>query len=466
MGTLRILRAVLVGVLLWAGSGCGQSSLEEPRPDIVFLLVDALRKDHLGCYGYERDTTPVIDGLANDGLLFENTIAQASWTVPSLASVFTSKYPQFPSAPKSRDGTTARPRLGGGPLIEKALTLAEILEVAGYRTISVSTNPYSSDQFQLMQGFQTRLLELKASAGWVIDQAIEQTEAHLAAGGTDRQAPLFLYLHFMDIHSPLRPPAPYDTLFPAQDPPSAERRHDGEPAVERELSASLSRTIALYDGALRFVDAQIGRFMKHLMRIGMYDNLLLVIVADHGEALGDHSLLERQLGLQGFSSTYGVGHGHTLFPELTEVPLIFHGRGIPRGRVPQQVRNIDITPTLLAVAGVAHEEFHPAGIDLIGGWKHGALENLLALSETVSPAGAQKSLQSHEYQYLRLPDRELLFDKRTRTLVDVSRDHPELLDQFRRETEAIVLSPILEERFTVAPDAGLREALRALGYTE
>ena len=207
MGTLRILRVVLVGVLLWAGSGCGQSSLEEPRPDIVFLLVDALRKDHLGCYGYERDTTPVIDGLANDGLLFENTIAQASWTVPSLASVFTSRYPQFPIAPESRDGTTARPRLGGGPLIEKALTLAEILEVAGYRTISVSTNPYSSDQFQLMQGFQTRLLELKASAGWVIDQAIEQTEAHLAAGGTDRQAPLFLYLHFMDIHSPLRPPA-------------------------------------------------------------------------------------------------------------------------------------------------------------------------------------------------------------------------------------------------------------------
>ena len=218
-------------VLLLSLAGCGQAL--PPKPDIYLIVIDSLRKDHVGAYGYERDTTPRMDTLSQAGLLFENAIAQSSWTLPSMASLMTSLHPPIIPA-----GTPVA-------LDPSALTLAEILRESGYDTVSITTNPYNVEPVNLMQGFDRRRLRIAAPASWVVDRMLE----YLAGRSREKNArPLFAYLHFMDVHDPIAPPPPYDGLFPGD-------------RVETGVAAEKARITALYDGALRFIDSEIGRLV-------------------------------------------------------------------------------------------------------------------------------------------------------------------------------------------------------------
>ena len=151
---------VLPGLL-----ACSFGQVEREQPNIIFIVVDTLRKDHVGVYGYRRDTTPFLDSLAETGLVFDAAIAQSSWTLPSVMSLFTSMYPA--KAVQRSGGTLPR-------LSDEATTLAEQLHGAGYQTFSVTTNPYHRDAFNLMQGFEVREWKLSGGADWVVDAAIRR----------------------------------------------------------------------------------------------------------------------------------------------------------------------------------------------------------------------------------------------------------------------------------------------------
>jgi arylsulfatase A-like enzyme len=427
-----------------------------PQPNLILVLIDTLRADHVGAYGYERDTTPVIDELARTGLRFELAISQASWTLPSLMSLFTARYP-----PESF--TTGRDVKGGLALADEEATLAETLARAGYRTVSVSTNPYTVDEiFRLMQGFEEKIFEASAPASWVVDQAIEQIDALRADGvGT----PFFLYLHLMDVHAPYAPPPPFDGMFAAS---GGQSRGPGAPDPAEldtpRLDVRRSEVLARYDGALRFADAELGRLLQQLATLGILDTTVVAIASDHGEAFWDHVGLERTLGLhsQGQPRLFGVGHGHTVFRELVSVPLIINGPGIEPGVAPGPARNLDLATTLLGIAGVRAEALGGDGVNLL---HRDRVRSMSALSETSVKNRSQQSLVAGGHQIVRIDGTELFFDI-TRPgwpRVEVSR---QLQADLSRDLDAMISGvPRVVFRETHI-DRETLETLRALGYLQ
>jgi arylsulfatase A-like enzyme len=457
------------------GSGCSQPA----HPDVVIVLFDTLRRDHVGTYGYERDTTPTIDAIAREGLVFDRAVAQSSWTRPSVASLFTSRYhSDFHHETYLSDESDWQI---GGRLPDAALTMAEIFSANGYRTVSVTTNTNLRRKFNLDQGFEETHVEISAPADWVVDRALESIEEDEAG----RRRPLFLYLHFMEPHLPLDPPEPYASMFPTLDGRPHKRGQKeffafSDYATTAKLRSYVfknyrSHVLALYDGSIRFGDAEIGRLVARLRDAGRWEDTLFVFVADHGESFWDRPLLEKRLGMPSFlfDDIYGVGHGSTLFPEQVDVPLILHGPGVPKGRVPQQVRLIDLAPTLLSLAGISDPDFDPRGEPLVAKWRAGELFDRLASSETRTQWNRQRSIQSRDFQYIRVDgERELLFDKRDGRFEEITGERPAVLDRLRAELEARTSElPIGAEESgeSVGPaalDPQLCRELADLGYIE
>jgi arylsulfatase A-like enzyme len=225
-----------------------------------------------------------------------------------------------------------------------------------------------------------------------------------------------------------------------------------------------SDAIALYDGGLRFADAEIGRLLDHLAARGLRDATVVAIASDHGEAFWDHVGLERTLGLHshGQPRRFGVGHGHTVFRELVSVPLILNGPGIEPGVAPGPVRNLDLAPTLLGIAGVSTDGLGWEGVDLLD---RDRVRSMLALSETRLENRPQRSLVTGSHQLVRVDGSKLFFDT-TRSgwpRVEVSRRAQADLS---RDLDAL-LSGVPRVRFREAyVDSETLEALRALGYLQ
>ena len=442
---------------------------DESKPNIVFMLVDALRKDRLSCYGYMRNTTPFIDKFAENGLLFANAISQAPWTSPSMASIFTSKYPTQigVGAIEVTEGMRNLDLFLPSILKKKATTLSEILKRARYKTYHIGTNPYVVDKFRMLQGFERKTYQHLARASEVIDIAIDNVSKH-----EDRtQGPFFVYLHFMDLHIPTDPPSPYDTLFPTLDSTPHNREHrEWKIFKEKDLGSEehkiyMSHKLALYDGSLAYLDFHLGRFVTYLEQAKLIDNTIIVIASDHGEEFWDHALFE----LKNFSdprNIYGMGHGHTMFRELLDVPLILYGAGISRRKVEQQVRNIDITPTLLGLAGLTKAVDSMEGIDLIQKIEHNELRDMIAFSEDIAYGFEQKSLQNRAHKYIRYLKREFLFDKSNdpEEMNDISEEQPLILKQFRELLDNVLAHFEHKERQTVKLDEETKQRLRSLGY--
>jgi arylsulfatase A-like enzyme len=279
----------------------------------------------------------------------------------------------------------------------------------------------------------------------------------------------------MDTHFPLTVPPPFDSHFPTLDGlPHADaarnRLEFGDPDLlgTREFEVYRSHTFALYDGGLRYIDAEVGRLVDHLKRSGLYERSVIVVAADHGQAFWDHGAEEEALGLEHFNrpDVYGLGHGHTLFSELIHVPLILHGAGVPRGRVGQQVRNIDIAPTILGLAGAADPRFEARGVDLLARLAGGDLSDLPAWSETRSRSASQRALRDGRHQYLRLDGREYLFDTAAAELVDVADRNPETVERLRRDFERMSSSIERAETGHSVVDEDVRRDLKALGYVQ
>ncbi len=297
------LRPALLALLSALAAACGRAPEARPRAELnlVLVVVDTLRADHLGCYGYGRATSPNLDRLATESALFERAQSHSSWTMPSVATMFTSLEPRDHGIVDWKQ-----------PLDLRLLTLAEHLQGRGWRTEGYVSHGVLSRLYQFDQGFDVydssvvegRLPRDITTAREVTDLAL-QALPRLAAGPQR----FFLWVHYFD---------PHDAYL-------AHAEHPFGPApVDR------------YDSEIAWTDRQIGRLLDGLRQAGLDQRTLVAFVADHGEGFGAHRHLY---------------HTVTLFDELLHVPLLLRVPGLPAQRVAEPVPLVDLAPTLLELLG-------------------------------------------------------------------------------------------------------------------
>jgi len=299
-------------------------------PNIILISIDALRADHLSCYGYHRNTSPNIDRLASQGVLFKNAFSQATWTLPSHSSIFLSQYVWRHKV------DTPRKRLHNLPA-----TLAEILKNENYTNAAFTGGEIMSSKYGFNQGFEIYRDGIPGSRGHhEISSYIDKLLSWLESV---RNRKFFLFIHAYDVHDPYNPPAPYFDLYTKG---RCEGKHvrTSRGIVLNKLDASkltpkeTDYIMAVYDGGINYVDDQLGKIFEKLNQLGIDDNTIIILTSDHGEAFGEHGRLN---------------HAHKPYIELVRVPLIIKGPGIPRNRIYENfVQHIDIVPTILEILNI------------------------------------------------------------------------------------------------------------------
>lgn len=313
----------------------------DPRPNLVLLSIDTLRRDHLDSYGYFRETAPFLrEHLAREGVVFDDVVAEAATTDPSHMTMFT-------SLPARVHGVTMQFEALDVPVT----TLAEGLRATRYRTAAITEDgPLAHDRgfaigFEAYREHKSTNLMLPAGR---VEDTFRAARAWLARNA-DR--PFFLFLHTFQVHAPYAPPEAYRPLF-AEDAPAAR-------------TAEQRRTIADYDREIRYVDDQLAELVRWSERHGLADDTVWIVLSDHGEEFWEHGSL---------------GHGTLPYEEVLRVPLIVRGPGVARGvRRPDPLHHLDLMPTLLELAGAPL----PAGL-------HGRSFAALLREGAPAPAGAAR----------------------------------------------------------------------------
>ena len=319
----------------------------EPPQGVIVVWADTLRRDHLGAYGYERPTSPLIDRLARDGVLFRDCVGQASWTKVATPTLMTSLYPSSHGVQDFPD------RLPGA-----AVTLAEVYRDAGYATLSLSSILFTGRFTNLHQGFEevhedSSLPDRRSSktAREYVDRLLPWLEAH-------RDVPFFVFLHVADPHDPYKPYPPYDALWvdPAKARAHEQRLQEARKFISDPLlkafgmpsraelvkakidpDAFIEHERAWYDGSIRGMDTEIGRLVERLRSLGLERKTLLVFTGDHGEEFYEHG--------RSF-------HGQSVYGEQNNMPLLLWGPGVVRAgaTVDETVQTVDLMPTLLELS--------------------------------------------------------------------------------------------------------------------
>jgi arylsulfatase A-like enzyme len=319
------LRPVIWCSVLAASVGCGQRARP---PDLILLSIDTLRADHLGAWGYERDTSPFLDRMAGEGTRFANAWSAAPWTLPSQATILSGALPQEHGAIEQRYA------------IDKNVPwLPQILHETGYATLAVVTSMYVSAKFDFDRGFDHFVdlsigedgidPQLMPDAQEVFDTALQWT------AGQRADQPLFLFLHVYDAHWPYDAPAPFDTQFDEATPGMVYKNYHYY--LKHPLSdEAMAHLVAQYDEEIRYVDAMLERFWKRWQETRGDRDVTFMVVADHGEEFGERG---------------SWGHAHTLTPEQLHVPWIAWGSGVRAQVIDDRVGMEDVAPTLAALAG-------------------------------------------------------------------------------------------------------------------
>jgi arylsulfatase A-like enzyme len=306
-------------------------------PNILLIVADALRADHLGFYGYDRPTSPSIDKFAAEALVFEKAMSNSPWTKPSMGSVFTSLYPHEHGAMSWSSN-----------LSDKCLTLAELLRNRNYLTFAIQTNPSITKNHNFKQGFQhyeEMVLEKSETVASNFNSWVKKI----------KKAPFFAYLHYMDTHVPYNAPKEFAQIFGLKDAalftPGEFQTADVRLLNEIGLTEENKRNLlSLYDGAIKYFDHNFGKIIDNLKKQGILDKTIIILTADHGEEFWEHS---------------GFAHGHNLYREVLHVPLIMKfSTKLPSKKINSFVQLIDIFPTVLRIAGIKYG-FSCRGYDLI-----------------------------------------------------------------------------------------------------
>ncbi len=339
---LQVVMLIILVALLPGISGepeVGAATLDDGRPpNIIFIVVDALRADHLTSYGYTRMVAPNLENwLASEGVLFAEATAVSSWTNPSNGALLTGRLPS--------DIVTVWSDMNER-IPESETLLAEYLQSNSYVTAGFVANWWVSARFGYDQGFdyyvQTEGDDRERAAA-VNDLAQTWLDANSRSiEQSDR--PLFLFLYYFDPHSWYDPPPPFDTRY---DPDytgflTPEQFGHGHEVVSGNLTLSdrdLEHLIALYDGEIAYWDQQFGLMMDDLERRGLLENSLIVLTSDHGQMFGEHGKWV---------------HRNSLFEEVLRVPLLFRYSGVlPQDQaLDTAVDHLDVAPTLLEFAGI------------------------------------------------------------------------------------------------------------------
>ena len=328
----------ILACLSWTLAGGITSVSAATQPNIVLIIIDTLRSDHLGCYGYRRSTSPAMDTIAAEGVRFDQAISAASWTTPSVMSMFTSLPP---SIHQTVSGSTTLP--------EGMTTLAAELKKGGYQTAAIIVNPCTSRKYGFNRGFDLyddNSIQLAAGLGDLdlnnnsVSDKVTQYAVKWLKSGRQPDRPFFLHVFYFDPHYDYMPPSPYDGMFTDPDYYGGQ---DGSKITSLEgkplTKADKEQIIGLYDGEIRFTDDQIKALIDTLRSMNLLNDTLLVITGDHGEEFWEHD---------------SVAHGHTLYDELLRVPLIIRWpKEIkPKQVVARQVSLIDLMPTMLDMVGL------------------------------------------------------------------------------------------------------------------
>ena len=364
----------LLFIARWSGYWHGR------RPNIILIAVDTLRADHLSCYGYDKIRTPNIDNLARKGVLLENATSHVPLTLPAFSSIMTSTIPPTSGVHYNE----------GFRLDDSAETLAEILRDEGYSTAAVvgavvldSVNGVSQgfsrydDNFGRFSVYQPQIKILEDQLSFTQRRAAEVTDLALdIAASESEEEPFFLFFHYFDPHAPYDPPPPYSLVDPSL------KEDSGEIRLQR------------YDGEIAYADEQIGRLLRNLETDGLLENTLVVLVADHGDGLGDNG--EKT-------------HGYYIYNGTMHIPIIFSMPGtIPEGEVYKGLAgHIDIAPTILDIAGIEGRGKHFQGRSLFPFDDDRApvfeyLES--ATTFIVFKWGAQRGVRSRDWKYISGPE--------------------------------------------------------------
>ena len=323
--------ALLLACAVWL-SGC------QPKrdPNVLILVIDALRPDHLGCYGYGLATSPAIDGLAGRGVLFTDATSSSSYTRAAVPSIFASVHP-------GAHGVLSQGRQVE-MLSDEYKTLAETLKERGYVTAAFAPNPSLHRAFNFDQGFDLYDDDFQVAGPGAqdIETARKINERTLAWLHANPKKPFFAYLHYRDVHAPYGPPPPYDRMFdqPGEGRPLTEAEYKSQPPDVRRPRRyrDLRSYVEQYDGEIRYTDDHLARFLDTLSKEGFLDNTVIFLTADHGESFLEHR-----------SWTHGTG----LYEELTRVPLLLllPNEKYKAQRVTAPVQTTDIYPTILDLLG-------------------------------------------------------------------------------------------------------------------
>ncbi len=454
---------------------------------VILIQADTLRRDHLELYGYERETAPILSRFAAEGATFRRTTAQATWTKVSTPSTMTSLHPLTHGVRDFAD------RLPAG-----AETLAEQYRAAGYATLAYSSVPFTGQFSNMHQGFE-ELHEVGSAPITPESKTAREYVDRLSEWlGTHRDVPFFVFLHVFDPHDPFEPREPYATIWadPAHKPEHEEqleavREHIENPilalfgmpdrraleAAEIDPESYVDYDLDWYDGSIRGMDVELGRLVERLRALGIDDDTLVVFMSDHGEEFLDHDRMF---------------HGHTVYNELTQVPLVMRWPGgIPSAvTVDENVQLIDIMPTLLDLSGLAHPDglqgrsllpFLADGADTVSAWAARP-----SFSEKARTSGAPPLPLADNESYAVIEDDWLLIHNRERPddapefeLYDMVADPLNLANVADQQTEVVErLAREIDRWHRIAeqarlPDdaeaaAGLSQAelerLRSLGY--
>ena len=459
-------RSVALLAVLLAGGGCGAPSQPTPQ-NLVVLTLDTVRPDHLSAYGYAKPTTPELRAFAEESVVFSNAFAQETNTTPSHASMFTGQYPHVHGS-----------RVNGDVLASDVPTLAAILRDAGFATAGfVSASVLSAEGSGLDRGFDRYGDELGRARRTGV-QTVRQARQWLATREPGER--FFLFVHLYDAHGPYRPPAKHRDAFRSRQPSGKlplVPHHMKSVDESGRLFRYLSQFVDQYDGTLRHSDD-----LFRLLREGIdLDDTAVVVLADHGETLGERY--------------HGLDHGGQVFDEQIRIPLLLHAPALRPRRVDALVETVDLLPTALQLLRVpAPPDLALPGRSLlplaIGTTGEGASEDeerfVFSSARAVSHRHGDRgytldlerriqSIRSRRWKLIRYPrepategDYYELYDLASDPgeLRDVAEQHPEIVETYRARLEA--WDPDLGARRSPAtpPDARLQRQLRELGYVD
>ncbi|MCP4646287.1 MAG: sulfatase, partial [bacterium] len=335
-------------MLISLASSCGT----DERVSVLLILTDTVRADHLSCYGYERNTTPHIDSLAAAGTIALKCQGQASWTLPTMATIMSGTTPVVHGAGRISTGFKGiSPEVPWLPLT---------FNREGYRTAAFFNVIFMNEDFGFHRGFQYFDCQGLASgnslrkAGPTVDDFLNWLDSG------EKNQPFFAAVHFYDPHIPYNAPEPFKYLYADTGYTGDYGNTWGEDVTQMMAINSgdvvpelidIENLIALYDAELAYMDSEVGRMLSELRSRGLAENTLIVLVGDHGEEFLEHG---------------GIEHGRTLYEETTHVPLIISGPGFNGGNIiSNSVGQLDIATTIASVTGIDFATVEPA-VDLAG----------------------------------------------------------------------------------------------------